>query len=312
MTHRVSLRMATLAITAIVLTACGGGGGDSTATTAGRVQINAERQQILRGGGGGGGGVVVPAPVQVSPLPTVAPAPDVLVYESFGMGADVVRPAGGKGDLRSTFLHTTIGGFWAEYLGSKTNSWITPDGDQTWKFAGIGGYLDPYMLSSPLENDTIGYGAASSEWFDAVTEYPTALLPFSSDKPYAVSIEGWPSVVGGAYLAVGLTSSSVTLSNFSTVGQVWLSLREQQPMVQGPLLYELRLNGNAGPLLASGTIDNVTYNHLVVRYDPVARTVGASVNDVELGTFPVAMSNPRYAGFEGVGIVDTFVIRRLP
>jgi hypothetical protein len=306
MKNRHSIALTALAAVTALLAACGGGSGDTA--VAGTVQVNAAREQILRGGAVGG----APAPVLPSPLPTTAPAPDVLVYESFGMGPDIARPAGGKGDMRATFIHTTLGGFWAEYLGSKNNSWITPDGNQTWKFAGIGGYLDPYMLPSPLENDSIGYGAAVSEWFDAVTEYPTALLPFTSDKPYSVSIDGWPSVVGGAYVALGLTSSGATLSNFSTVGQVWLSLREQQPLVQGPLQYELRLNGNTGPLLASGTTANVTYNHLVIRYDPVARTVGASVNDMDLGTFPVTMANPRYAGFEGVGVVDTFVIRRLP
>src|SRR5438270_532243 len=66
-------------------------------------------------GGSGGGGVTVTDP---SILPTTPPAPDVLVRESFGM-ANQQRPAGGKGALRDVFAHTTLGGFWLEYPGSK-------------------------------------------------------------------------------------------------------------------------------------------------------------------------------------------------
>src|SRR4051812_13842358 len=79
-------------------------------------------------GGGGGGGVTTPTP---SPLPTTAPAADILMRESFGPGPDLVRPTGGKGTLKSTSLHTTLNGFWLEYPGSSKTQWITPDVGQT-------------------------------------------------------------------------------------------------------------------------------------------------------------------------------------
>jgi hypothetical protein len=47
------------------------------------------------------------------------------------------------------------------------------------------------------------------------------------------------------------------------------------------------------------------------RYDPIAQMVGASVNDVELGWYPLAMSAPKFVGFEGAGVLDNFVVRKL-
>lgn len=305
--------LAGTAMAALIVAACGGG---SDVTTDRSVQINASRERILKGGtctgsctGGGG----TPVPAAVNPLPTTAPAPDVLVYEGFGEGPEFMRPKGGKGEMRSAFIHTSIGGFWAEYLGSKNNSWITDNGDQAWKFAAVGGYLDPARYASPLENDSIGWGVAFSEWFDlnGIVNSPTALLPFTSTAPYAVEASGYPVILPGGYVGVGLTGSGATLNNFATVGQVWLGIREEVPMTSGALRYELRVNGMSGPLLASGLTSNVTYNRMIVRYDPVAKTVGGSINGVDLGTHAVDMPAPRYAGFEGVGLIDSFVIRRL-
>jgi hypothetical protein len=39
--------------------------------------------------------------------------------------------------------------------------------------------------------------------------------------------------------------------------------------------------------------------------------LSASLNGVPLGSFPMALPSPRYLGFEGVGIMDNFVVRRL-
>src|SRR3954462_7291824 len=74
------------------------------------------------GGGGGGGGVGTPA---VNPLPSTAPAADVLLRESFGPGLDPAfsRPQGGSGNLRQTFAGTGLTGFWLEYPGSKGTTW---------------------------------------------------------------------------------------------------------------------------------------------------------------------------------------------
>jgi hypothetical protein len=279
-----------------LLTACGGGD----------YADNADASPTARLLRGGGGGATAPAT-----QPSSAPAPGILVRESFGFG-DGFRPAGGKGVLRAVPLHTTLGGFWSEYPASKNSAWLTPDGNQTWKFAGIGGYLDPYELPSPLQSSDFNQGAMVSEWFDAVTQYPTALLPFTPPaKPYAVSMEGYPSVVGGAYVAIGLTASPATLSNFSTVGQVWLGLRKQQAMVNGDLVYEWRLDGSTGALLATGVVEDLTWNRMELRVDPVTKSVSASINGVVLGTQPFA-SVPKYAGFEGVGVLDNFVIRLAP
>src|SRR4051812_10781393 len=73
-------------------------------------------------GGGGGGGTPTPTPTP-NPLPQDPPAPGVLYRESFGE-ADLYRPTGGKGDMRTTYLHTAIQGFWIEYPGSKNTNWI--------------------------------------------------------------------------------------------------------------------------------------------------------------------------------------------
>lgn len=299
-----------MASAVLTLVACGG-----SDTVDDKVTPAAVREHILAkgsGGGGGGGGTVVVSDTSASLLPSTPPAPDILVRESFGFGNNL-RPASGKGLPRDVFVHTTLGNFWVEYPGSKNSAWITPDGNQTWKFAAIGGALDPYELPSPLQATDASQGAIVSEWFDPVTQSPTALMPFTAPAtPYAVSMEGYPSIVAGAYVAIGLTSSGQTISNFESVGQVWLSLRKQQSTLNGPLVYELRLNGRSGALLAEGVVADVTWNQMTIGYDPVNRNLSASVNGTSLGTFPLTMAAPRYAGFEGVGVLDNFVIRSLP
>ena len=77
--------------------------------------------------------------------------------------------------------------------------------------------------------------------------------------------------------------------------------------------YEFRLNGMTGPVVASGQVTNVTFNQMAVRYDPVTRTAGASLNGVDLGSVPLVLANPpKFVGFEGVGILDNFFVRTLP
>lgn len=302
-----SLRAAIAALTlGLLLSACGGGGEGTADSPA---LANAGRAHILKGGGGGGG-TTPPPPTSTSPLPTTPPAPDILVRESFGPGPDYVRPKGGKGELRSSNLHETIGGFWVEYPGSKNTAWITPDGDQTWKFASVGGYLDPYELPSPLQPDEYTQGVAFSEWFDAVTQYPSALLPITPPStPWAVSIEGYPSVIPGAYIALGLTNSGAVLSNLTTVAQTALILRFDTPYNCCAMRYELRIRG---AVVAAGATDDLTYNRLELVVEPATGMLSASVNGVAIGRFPANLGVPRYAGFEGVGMVDNFVLRQLP
>ena len=54
------------------------------------------------------------------------------------------------------------------------------------------------------------------------------------------------------------------------------------------------------------------FNQVALRYDPVAQMVGATLNGMELGWYRLAMSAPKFVGFEGVGILDNFVVRKLP
>ncbi|HEY0458579.1 MAG TPA: hypothetical protein VGC97_05455 [Pyrinomonadaceae bacterium] len=254
----------------------------------------------------GGGGTVGP-----NPLPQTAPAPDVIYRESFGEGPDILRPAGGKGNLKETYTHTPIQGFWIEYPGNKNNAWLAPAEGQTWRFCGASD--NPYEMFSPIQM-TSGYylnGCVASEWFDAPTVNPTALTPFTAQGvPYEVSFEGYPAPIEGKYLALGLTNSGTLYSNLATSANVVLVLSPAPPNMY-TIHYELRAGGMNGTLLATGDTFFDSWNRMKLRVDPVAKTVGASVNDIELGTFPLNVGAPKYAGFEGVAIGDNFVIRKL-
>ena len=48
-----------------------------------------------------------------------------------------------------------------------------------------------------------------------------------------------------------------------------------------------------------------------IHYDPVAQKVGASINGLALGSYHLAIT-PGFAGFEGVGVLDNFVISLAP
>lgn len=255
---------------------------------------------------GGGGGTVGP-----NPLPQTAPAPDVLYRESFG-AAELLRPTGGKGVLKDVYAHTNIRNFWIEYPGSKNTAWITSDVGQTWRYCGASD--NPYEMFSPIQM-TLGMymnGCVASEWFELPTTNPTALMPFTAPTvPYEVSFNGYPAPIAGKYLALGLTNSGTLYSNLETSGSVVLVLRPAPPYMNFSILYELRAGGMNGALLASGETYFDGWNRMNLRVDPVARTVSASVNETELGTFPLNIGAPKYAAFEGVGIGDNFVIRRL-
>jgi hypothetical protein len=293
---------------ASLLSACGGGGEDANVQTADA----GPHATILKGGvSPAPTPAPAPAPSPASPLPTTAPAPGILVRESFGLGPNVVRPFGGKGDLKPSGVHTAINSMWAEWPGSKSTAWIASDVGQTWRLCATA--PSPYELPSPLQDVALGTaGCVVSDWAlgEPSVLHPTALLPFTAPaSAWAVSMEGYPSVVAGAYVAIGLTTSALAYSNLETVGQVWLSLRKQEVMVNGPLVYELRLNGRSGELLATGVIDDLTWNQMSIRYDPVAQVMSASLNGQSLGSFPVKLATPKYLGFEGIGILDNFVVR---
>ncbi|MDX2056710.1 MAG: hypothetical protein SFV24_02840 [Gemmatimonadales bacterium] len=274
--------------------------GCSTADSVTGVTPN-DLPQMAKGGGGG------TTPPVVTILPTTAPAPGILYRESFG-SHDGFRPYSSKGELRSAGLHTTIGGFWIEWPGSKNTRWITPDGDQTWKFAGCSPET-PGELPSPLQTIN-GNGCVSSEWFDAVTQFPTALMPFVAPATaYEVSISAWVAPIPNAYIGLGFTNSGVTLGNLATSGAIWIRLRDLD-LDGGPLHYELRVNGMTGPVLVEGRLGVSGWDPIALRYDPAAQAVTLRVDGTTIGTYPFSMSTPRYVGFEGVGVLDDFVVRQ--
>ena len=263
---------------------------------------------VARQGGTGGGGSTAISGIGF--LPSTPPAPDVLVRESFGAGPDFMRPAGGKGDMRYSSAHVTLNSFWLEFPGSKSTQWISSEVGQTWKFCGTG--VNPYELPSPLQPDPFD-GCIASEWFDPPTTYPTALMPVTvalPDAGYELSMEGYPAPIPGAYVAIGFTSSGALYSNLTTSGSLWLKVTD--PTRFGlPLHWELRTGSVAsGQLIASGDGGYSGWNHMGLRYSPLAHTVTLSFADAVVGTFPVTIAPPKYLAFEGVGILDDLVLRQ--
>lgn len=264
-----------------------------------------------KGGGGTGGGTV-----GTNPLPQTPPAADVIMRDSFGEGPDVLRPAGGKGTLKETWLGVSMGGFWLEYPGNKNNTWITPDSGDTWRFCATA--TNPYELFSPLQV-TFGFEGNTilCTLLNAPVSSPTrpaALMPMPTNltTSYELEVDGTTWAVPGGYLAVGFTNSALTTNNLSTVGSVVFVI-EPNPDATSSLIYELRLGGLNGQLLASGTTYyDMFFNQIKIRYNPQTKAIGASFQGVDLGTFPTNVAPPRYAGFEGVGYADNFMVRRLP
>jgi len=280
----------------------------------GALSLPIAQPAFASGGTGGGGGTVCDTtPV----LPTTSAAPDIFMRESFGMGPQY-RPTGGKGCNKPVFAHTPLSGFWMEYPGSKNTVWLAaPETGQTWRFCAQ--TPDPYELPSPLQpvfGTDVMNGCVISDWFDPAQiagEMPTAIIPLQRTAgAFQASVDGWPAPVAGTYVALGLTDSTLTQDNLATSAGVWLLLREVT-LDNTLTAYELRLNGMTGPLLASGEFISQTYNRIAVRYDPATGMAGASLNEVDLGSFPAGLAaTPKFVGFEGVGILDNFVVRSLP
>lgn len=315
---------AALAALLLALVACGGGQ-DAEQTDPTR-SGQAGGAAALKGGDSGGGGTCsgsctggggTPVPGATNPLPTSAPAADIVYRESFGPGPADLRPKGGKGDMRSTFIGTTLGGFWVEWPGSKGNAWITNSGEATWKFTSSsngGPNPNPYEMPSPLEVD-LGYGVIAGQVFSDVSDgttggFPTALLPMSwPTTAWSMSIEGvlW----GGnapSYIALGVTDSSTTLSNL--VGPARLTLLMRPVNNFQTVVWELWTGGASRTLVASGPVEDLGFNQLKLSYDPVAKVVSVYTNEQLGGTFPMDLGRPRYAAFEGHGLVDNFVVRK--
>lgn len=253
----------------------------------------------------------------VSILPTTAPAPDVLLRESFGPGPDLLRPSGGKGEAKTAYASTKIAGFWVEYPGTRNRAWIAPpETGQTWKFCGGGDNTstqNPWELPSPLQ--TTQAGCVASTWTDAITTFPTALMPIDFALPtdgYELSMEGYPAPIAEGYVAIGFTSSGAVTSNLTDGGALWLRVTDPTRSTYGiPLHYELRAGSLAsGQLLASGDAGYRGWMHMAIRVSPAAGTVTVTFADAAPVTVPFSMATPRYLAFEGIGILDDLVLRR--
>lgn len=249
----------------------------------------------------------------IAPLPQFPPTPDVVLRDSFGEGPEAKRPASGKGTLKDTYLGASMGGFWLEYPGIKTNRWIMPDSGDTWRFCATA--TNPYEMPSPLqtifgyESNTILCTILNAQINSTIR--PAALMPLPSNlnAPYELEVDGTYWNVPNAYLAVGLTNSGATTNNLSTGGNIVLVLKSN---ADGSYMdYEFRLGGFNGQLLASGFTDDMFFNQIKIRYNPQNRSVGASLNGIDLGTFATNVAPPRYAGFEGNGYADNFVVKRM-
>ncbi len=72
--------------------------------------------------------------------------------------------------------------------------------------------------------------------------------------------------------------------------------------------WELHTNGLAGPS-ASGTMILAGYNHVAVSYDPTAGKVAASIEGVPVASLDYIVSGVQYAGFQGNGIVNDFLVQ---
>jgi hypothetical protein len=269
------------------------------------------------GGGSGGGKTNVPAPIPaplpapvptpVAPAPVTPPTPDVLMRESFG-GIGLNRLSGGAGAGSAYQVGKSITGFWIEYPASKDAAWLAPGEGQTWRICGMS--TNPYEMPSAYQAS--GNGCVISEWRDLpIAAFPTALMPLQpATGPYEISINASPSPLPEHYLGFGFTDATILDSNLSTSATLWLSLHGTGPGGTS-FTYELRTKGAKGPVLATGTTGADPFTRLVLHVDPVAHTVSASVNEVGLGTFSLNLAQPHFAGIEGVGIVDNFVVRRV-
>ena len=249
-------------------------------------------------------------------LPQTAPAPGILIRESFGPGVDIMRPAGGKGLMRTDYVHTTINGFWVEYPGSKSTAWIATETGQTWKFCAGGDNTsteNPWELPSPLQTTQPGCVVAAWNESDPITQLPTALLPITVALPsdgYELSMEGYPAPIPEGYVAIGFTNSGAVTSNLTTSGILWLRVTDTTRFGV-PLHYELRAGSlTAGRLLASGDAGAAGWNHMALRVSPTAGTVTLTFADTVAVTVPFTMTAPKYLAFEGVGILDDFVLRQ--
>jgi hypothetical protein len=124
-------------------------------------------------------------------------------------------------------------------------------------------------MPSPLEVDTV-YGQVWSDVSDGATGgYPTALLPMSwPTTAWSMSIEAVSSQVAGSYVALGVTDSGSTLGNLVSASKVSLLVR--MGAAGSNLSWELWQGGATRTLLASGPVEDLSFNQLKLQLRPAA------------------------------------------
>jgi uncharacterized repeat protein (TIGR01451 family) len=204
----------------------------------------------------------------------------------------------------------SINGLRAEYPNISSEVWATPDVHQmpTWAFASSS--LDPATVEPVGSLDGPGQnGVLCSNTNPTIASNNASLLPFVQPAgPVTLST----SIVSGWYTtAIGFTSSGALADNFETSGLAWFVIRmpTTTPGGQGSTAtWELHTNGLAGPS-ASGTMVLGGFNHVAVSYDPTAGKVAASIEGVPVASLDYVVSGVQYAGFQGNGIVNDFLVQ---
>jgi hypothetical protein len=152
-------------------------------------------------------------------------------------------------------------------------------------------------------------GVAFSEWRNEVLAFPDAVIPFRGPAvPYTLSADLFPGILAGAYVGVGLTTSSTLNSNLPAGGQIWIRLAHVAPFDGVHGAYEV-LSGTS--VLASGSVLLDGFNPVTITVDPVARTVNATLNGVDLGTWATRVTTT-FIALEGQGWADNVVVRTAP
>jgi uncharacterized repeat protein (TIGR01451 family) len=204
----------------------------------------------------------------------------------------------------------SINGLRAEYPNTSSEVWVTPDVHQmpSWGFATSS--LDPATVEPAGSLDGPGQnGVLVSNTIPSVESNNASLLPFIQPAgPVTLSA----SILSGWYTtAIGFTSSGALADNFETSGLAWFVIRmpTTTPGGQGSsATWELHTNGLTGPS-SSGTMILGGFNHVAVSYDPTAGKVAASIEGVPVASLDYVVSDVRYAGFQGNGIVNDFLVQ---
>jgi len=150
---------------------------------------------------------------------------------------------------------------------------------------------------------------AFSEWRDGLLAFPDAVIPFrGAATRYTLSADVFPGILAGAYVGLGLTTSSTLNANLPASGQIWIRLAQVAPFDGVHGAWEV-LSGKS--VLASGTVFLDGFNPVTITVDPVAQTVNVTLKAVDLGTWATRVT-PSFIALEGQGWADDVIARAAP